>query len=136
MEILPYAAAKDTLSTEIASGSAPDIIGPVGWAGSNAFYGQYLDIAPYIKSSGFDTSVFNPALVKMYETSQGTVGLPFAVYPSALFVQHDAVRRGRPELPARQVRRSVQGSRWHDGRLVLDRASESCPGTDPRRDGK
>ena len=46
MEILPYAAAKDTLSTEIASGSAPDIIGPVGWAGSNAFYGQYLDIAP------------------------------------------------------------------------------------------
>ncbi|HEY5119316.1 MAG TPA: hypothetical protein VII90_07655, partial [Anaerolineales bacterium] len=85
MEILPYAAAKDTLSTEIASGSAPDIIGPVGWAGSNAFYGQYLDIAPLIQSSGFDTSVFNPALVSMYETAQGTVGLPFTVYPSAIF---------------------------------------------------
>jgi multiple sugar transport system substrate-binding protein len=85
MEILNYDAAKDILSTEIAAGSAPDVIGPVGWAGSNAFFGQYLDIAPYIKSSGFDTSVFNPALVKMYETSQGTVGLPFAVYPSAIF---------------------------------------------------
>jgi multiple sugar transport system substrate-binding protein len=85
MEILNYDAAKDILSTEIAAGSAPDIIGPVGVAGSNAFYGQYLDIAPYIKSSGMDTSVFNPALLKMYETSQGTVGLPFAVYPSAMF---------------------------------------------------
>jgi len=85
MEILPYDAAKDTLSTEIAAGSAPDVIGPVGFSGSNTFYGQWLDIAPYIKSSGFDTSIFNPALVSMYESSQGTVGLPFAVYPSAIF---------------------------------------------------
>jgi multiple sugar transport system substrate-binding protein len=85
MEILNYDAAKDILSTEIAAGSAPDIIGPVGWSGSNTFYGQYLDIAPLLKSTNFDTSVFNPALVKMYETSQGTVGLPFAVYPSAMF---------------------------------------------------
>jgi len=83
-EVVAYASAKDVLSTEIAAGNGPDIIGPVGWAGSNAFYGQYLDFAPYIKSSGFDTSVFNPALVSMYETSQGQVGLPFAVYPSAI----------------------------------------------------
>jgi multiple sugar transport system substrate-binding protein len=85
MEILNYDAAKDVLSTEIASGSAPDIIGPVGFSGSNTYYGQWLDIAPYIKSSGFDTSVFNPELLKMYESSQGTVGLPFAVYPSTVF---------------------------------------------------
>ncbi|MGE5377302.1 MAG: ABC transporter substrate-binding protein [Bacteroidota bacterium] len=85
MEVVPYASAKDTLSTEIASGNAPDVIGPVGWSGSNAYYGQWLDLAPYIQKSGFDTSVFNPALVKMYETSEGQVGLPFAVYPSAIF---------------------------------------------------
>jgi multiple sugar transport system substrate-binding protein len=85
MEVLNYDAAKDVLSTEIAAGSAPDIIGPVGFSGSNTFFGQYLDIAPFIKSSGFDTSVFNAALLKMYEGAQGTVGLPFAVYPSALF---------------------------------------------------
>jgi multiple sugar transport system substrate-binding protein len=85
MEILPYAAAKDTLSTEIAAGSAPDVIGPVGFSGSNAFFGQWLDIAAQIKSSGFDTSVFNPALVSMYISDQGTLGLPFAVYPSAIF---------------------------------------------------
>jgi multiple sugar transport system substrate-binding protein len=85
MEIVPYDSAKDVLSTQIASGNGPDIIGPVGWGGSNAFYGQYLDISQYIECTGFDTSVFNPALVDMYDTAEGTVGLPFAVYPSVLF---------------------------------------------------
>jgi len=85
MEVIPYDSAKDTLSTEIAAGAGPDIIGPVGWGGSNAFHGQWLDVAQYIKDTNFDTSVFNPALVNMYETSEGTVGLPFAVYPSVIF---------------------------------------------------
>ncbi len=30
-------------------------------------------------------SVFNPNLLPLFETSEGTVGLPFAVYPSAIF---------------------------------------------------
>jgi multiple sugar transport system substrate-binding protein len=84
-EVVAYDSAKDVLSTEIAAGNGPDVIGPVGFSGSNAFFGQWLDIAPYIKSANFDTSVFNPALLKMYESAQGTVGLPFAVYPSAMF---------------------------------------------------
>jgi len=84
MEVIPYASAKDTLATQIASGNGPDIVGPVGWAGSNAFYDQWADLAPYIKSSNFDTSVFDTSLVNMYQTQAGQVGLPFAVYPSAL----------------------------------------------------
>src|SRR5690348_4408158 len=35
LEVVPFAAAKDTLSTEMASGNGPDIVGPVGWGGSN-----------------------------------------------------------------------------------------------------
>lgn len=86
LEIVPYDSAKDTLSTEIAAGNGPDIVGPVGWGGSNAFFGQWLDIQPLIDASGYDTSQFNDALVSMYQTGdQGTVGLPFAVFPSALF---------------------------------------------------
>ena len=46
LEIVPYDSARDTLATQIASGSGPDIVGPVGWGGSNAFYGQWLDVAP------------------------------------------------------------------------------------------
>ncbi len=83
LEIIPNNSAMDVLATEIASGNGPDIVGPVGWAGSNAFHGQWLDLKPYI--SKVDTSMFNPALVKWYETSEGDVGLPFAVYPSAIF---------------------------------------------------
>jgi multiple sugar transport system substrate-binding protein len=85
MEIIPNASARDTLSTEIAAGAGPDIVGPVGWIGSNAFGGQWLDIAPYLASTNYDSSKFEAALTKMYQTDQGTVGLPFAVYPSAIF---------------------------------------------------
>jgi len=62
MEVVPYASAKDTLSTEIAAGNGPDIIGPVGWGGSNAFGGQWGDIGPYMEASNYDASIFNPAL--------------------------------------------------------------------------
>jgi multiple sugar transport system substrate-binding protein len=87
LEIVPYDAARDTLSTQIASGAGPDIVGPVGWGGSNDFYGQWLDITPYIESSGFDVSIFDPALVKFYQTEEGQVGLPFAVFPGAMYFQ-------------------------------------------------
>jgi multiple sugar transport system substrate-binding protein len=85
LEVVPNDSARDTLSTQIASGAGPDIVGPVGWGGSNAFYGQWLDIGPQIKSSGFDTSIFDPALLKFYQTEEGQVGLPFAVFPGAIF---------------------------------------------------
>lgn len=87
LEVIPYNAAVDTLSTEIASGNGPDIIGPVGWSGSSAFYGQWLDLKDLIAKNNYDTSDFDPALVDMYQTEEGTVGLPFAVYPAAVFYQ-------------------------------------------------
>lgn len=87
LEIVPFDSARDTLSTQIASGAGPDIVGPVGWGGSNDFYGQWLDISPYIEESGFDLSVFDPALVKFYQTEEGQVGLPFAVFPGAMYYQ-------------------------------------------------
>lgn len=85
LEIVPFDSARDTLSTQIASGAGPDIVGPVGWGGSNDFYGQWLDIGPYIESSGFDTSIFDPALIEFYQTEEGQVGLPFAVFPGAMY---------------------------------------------------
>jgi multiple sugar transport system substrate-binding protein len=85
LEVVPYDAARDTLATQIASGAGPDIIGPVGWGGSNAFYGQWLDMTPYIESTGFDTSIYDPALVEFYQTEEGQVGLPYLVFPAAIY---------------------------------------------------
>jgi multiple sugar transport system substrate-binding protein len=83
LEIVPYDSARDTLATQIASGAGPDIVGPVGWGGSNGFYGQWLDLTPYM--GDFDTSVFDPALIEFYQTEEGQVGLPFAVFPGAVY---------------------------------------------------
>src|SRR5215211_5839963 len=85
LEVVPYDAARDTLATQIAAGAGPDIVGPVGWGGSNAFFGQWLDLTPYIESSGFDTSVFDPNLIELYQTEEGQVGLPFLVFPAATY---------------------------------------------------
>lgn len=85
LEIVPFSAAKDTLSTQIASGAGPDIVGPVGWGGSNAYYGQWLNLSDEIKAQKFDTTVFDPALVKFYQVEGEQVGLPFAVFPGAIY---------------------------------------------------
>jgi multiple sugar transport system substrate-binding protein len=87
-EFVPNSSARDTLATQIASGAGPDIVGPVGWGGSNAFAGQYLDLGPFIELDGFDLTQFNPALVSMYQNEDGAqAGLPFAVFPAAVFYQ-------------------------------------------------
>ena len=87
LEVQPNASAPATLLDEIAHGNAPDLVGPVGWKGSNVLHGQWLDLASLITSTGYDTGQFNPALVNMYQTEEGQVGLPFAVYPGVVYYQ-------------------------------------------------
>jgi multiple sugar transport system substrate-binding protein len=115
LEIVPYESARDTLSTQIASGAGPDIVGPVGWGGSNDFFGQWLDITPYIAETGFDTSIFDPALVKFYQTEEGQVGLPFAVFPGAIFFRPDMFDEAGLNYPPQ-----VYGEKYvmPDGRAV------------------
>ena len=84
-EAVPYAGANDAHATEIASGNGPDIVGPVGIGGANAFHGQWLDLAPLIEKTGYDLSGFPPDAVNIYKLDEGQVGIPFAIYPSVLF---------------------------------------------------
>ena len=85
LEVVPHTAGRDTLATEISAGNGPDIVGPVGWAGSNEFYGQWLDLTALIESNNFDTSIWDPALVKFYQTEEGQVGLPFGIFPGGMY---------------------------------------------------
>jgi multiple sugar transport system substrate-binding protein len=89
LEIITYNAARDTLATQIASGSGPDIVGPVGGSGSNSFYGQWLDLKPLIESSGYDLTQFGESSVNFFVTEEGQVGLPFASFPSMLYFQRE-----------------------------------------------
>ena len=62
LEIVDYDSAFDAMSVEVAGGNAPDIVGPVGVSGAEAFHGQWLDLAPLIESTGYDLSQFSQAL--------------------------------------------------------------------------
>ena len=84
-EFIDNSVAADTLATQIAAGNPPDIIGPVGLEGANAFAGQYADLDPLIAESGFDMSPYADTS-EVYRTSTGALeGIPFAVFPSAIF---------------------------------------------------
>ena len=86
LEVVPNFNDQSTsaFSAEIASGNGPDIIGPVGLDNSNAFYGQWLDLAPYISETSFSL-VSDPALRTFFQTELGELGLPVGVYPSAVY---------------------------------------------------
>jgi multiple sugar transport system substrate-binding protein len=87
-ELNAYTGARDKLSTELASGNGPDVVGPVGVGGSEAFHGDWLDLAPYITKNNYDLSVFDDSAVSFYKQGgEGQIGLPFAVYPSELYYQ-------------------------------------------------
>ena len=82
----PYQLARDALSVQIGSGAGPDIVGPVGIGGAEAFHGQWLDLQPLIDKTGYDMTQYPASTVSLYNVGgEGQVGIPFAVYPSALF---------------------------------------------------
>lgn len=86
LEIVDNEIAFDTLATQIAAGDAPDIIGPIGVRGSNAFAGQFLDLEPLVESSGFDLSAYDAEQVEFWREESGALtALPFGVFPAVIY---------------------------------------------------
>lgn len=85
LEIVDNDQAYDVLSTQIAAGNAPDIVGPMGIRGRASFPGAWLDLTELIEENNYDLSDFDPALVDFYRVEgEGQLGIPFAVFPSFL----------------------------------------------------
>lgn len=81
-----YSAARDALSVQLGAGNGPDIVGPLGIGGAEAFHGQWLDLQPLIDSTKFDMSQYPESTVHLYNAGgDGQVGIPYAIYPSVLF---------------------------------------------------
>ncbi|HUH06692.1 MAG TPA: extracellular solute-binding protein [Egibacteraceae bacterium] len=85
IEIVENDVAFDTLSTQIAAGNAPDLVGPVGIRGANSFNGRWLDLEPLVESSGYDLSRFAEEQVDAWRTDEGLVAIPFGVFPAVMF---------------------------------------------------
>ena len=81
-----YQSARDALSVQLGSGAGPDVVGPLGIGGAEAFHGQWLDLQPLIDKNKFDMSQFPKSTVSLYSAGgEGQVGIPYAIYPSVLF---------------------------------------------------
>ncbi len=112
-EAVPYAGANDALATEIASGNGPDIVGPVGIGGANAFHGQWLDLAPLISSHEL-RPVGLPARRRQHlQARRGPGRHPVRDLPVGPVLRQEPVRRGGPQAAAAQVRRQVHDARRH-----------------------
>src|SRR5258708_5454735 len=81
--------AVDALNTLIASGNAPDIVGPTGMLNSNLFPGEWLDLSPLVKKTDYNASQFPTNVVNIYLEGGQLLGLPFALYPGLLFYNKD-----------------------------------------------
>jgi multiple sugar transport system substrate-binding protein len=100
LEVVPFEAARDTLSTEIASGNPPDIVGPVGVSGAESFHGLWLDLDPLVQSTGYDLTQYDQEAVDFYKAGgEGLVGIPFAVFPSMTYYQPDLFDEAELEYP-------------------------------------
>ncbi|MFQ3536391.1 MAG: extracellular solute-binding protein [Aggregatilineales bacterium] len=84
-----YESAFDVLATLFAAGDAPDIVGPVGFMGSNSFPDAWLDLTELVEKYNYDLSQFPENLLKLYRAEEGLLGIPFAVFPSLIFYNKD-----------------------------------------------
>ena len=103
LEIVDYDSAFDAMSVQVAGGNAPDIVGPVGVSGAEAFHGQWLDLTDLIESTGYDLSQFPEAAVDFYNIGgEGQIGIPFATYPSVVYYQRDMFDEAGLEYPPQE----------------------------------
>jgi len=83
--------ATDQLTTELNAGAAPDIVGPVGVAGSNAFVDQWMDLKPLITKNHYNLNAFDSGFVKFFQLANGGYSaIPFAAYPALLYYNQAA----------------------------------------------
>jgi multiple sugar transport system substrate-binding protein len=99
VEFIDNEQAADQLKTQVASGSPPDIIGPVGQSGVNEFEGLFLDLEPLLEATNYDWSDFDEGAINAYRLDEGTFGIPFAIFPSMIYYNRDLFDEAGLEYP-------------------------------------
>jgi multiple sugar transport system substrate-binding protein len=114
--------AYDQLCTEIASGNAPDIVGPVGIRGANEFLGLWLDLQPLVDATGYDLGQYDEATVEFYREDGGLTGIPFAVFPSVIYFNRDLFDEAGLDYPPQ-----AYGEPYADGAPGIGTRSKNWP---------
>lgn len=116
VEYVDNNSAPAVLSARIASGNTPDIIGPVGLTGRALFGEELLDLEKLEGFDSFDKSDYDPELVDLFDIAdKGQIGIPFAVYPSFLYVNLDLFdEAGLPYPPTNYSGKYTLGDKERD----------------------
>ncbi|MGP1675116.1 MAG: ABC transporter substrate-binding protein, partial [Candidatus Limnocylindrales bacterium] len=112
IEIYRNAVAYDTLATQIATGNAPDIIGPIGIRALQSFGDQLLDLSSYITSSGADLSEIPASLLDVYKVDGKQIGIPMAVYPSFIYYNKALFDEADLPYPPHKIGEQYDGKAW------------------------
>ncbi len=114
LRIVQNTQAVEALTTQIAAGDAPDIVGPVGIAGQNSFAGQWLDLSDLVKSANLDLSEYDEKLIEFWDIEgQGQIGLPFAVFPSFVYFNKDLFDEAGVPYPPQKYGDQYEGKEWN-----------------------
>ena len=113
LSIVANDVAYDTLATLIASDQAPDIVGPVGYAGTWGFAGSWADLGPLVESSGVDLSIWPDAQIDFNRTPEGLLGLPFAVFPNFIYFNRDLFDEAGVPYPPQEFGADYDGQEWN-----------------------
>jgi multiple sugar transport system substrate-binding protein len=119
LEIVDNEVAFNRLEAEIDAGQAPDIIGPIGIRGSNAFAGKFLDLTPHITATGFDLSAYDSAQVEFWREADGHLtALPFGVFPSFLYYNRKLFDAAGLPYPPHRFGEDYAGEEWTPDALL------------------
>ena len=113
LEIYRNAVAYDTLATQIATGNAPDIIGPIGVRALQSFGDQLLDLSSYITKNNVDLSQIPQSLIDVYKLDGKQIGIPMAVYPSFIYYNKTLFKEAGVPEPPHKVGDKFDGKDWN-----------------------
>jgi multiple sugar transport system substrate-binding protein len=112
VEIANSDEAQTTLMAQIAAGTPPDIVGPVGVGGSSRFYDLWLGLGEYLPGPyrEYDMGDLSPSTMDVWRIpGRGLIGLPVNAYPSALYINRDLFDKVGVTYPPQGY---AGGGRW------------------------
>lgn len=106
--------AYDQLKASLATGEAPDVIGPVGVRGGNEFKGAWLDLTDLVTETNYDLRQFDQKAVDFYrDEKEGLTGIPFAIFPSFIYYNRDLFDQAKLPYPPQEYGKPyADGDPW------------------------